>query len=128
MFVPVAYELLDKMVELPAAARKAFAQCWNLLCAQDRRTHRIVYVPTELQLHEALKILEDNKLIARLNASQYRRRKGYTTVLINPLLILTTDESMVDLWMLVHPEDDDEEGSILLKGTEEGTATTPVTG
>lgn len=138
MFVPVAHEFLDKVVELPAAARKAFLQCWKLLCAQEKRTYRIVYVPTELQMHEALKILEDNKLIARLNASQYRRRKGYTTVLINPLMLLTTDESMVELWLLVHPEDGDiEETSIVTKPNgdwsiierqTEGTEATPVTG
>jgi hypothetical protein len=37
-------------------------------------------------------------VIARPSARQHPRRKGFTTVLVNPHLVLTTDEDMYTLW------------------------------
>lgn len=132
MFYPVDPDFLAIFLDLPKAAQKAFNLCWDQLKGQKEKHNRVVYVPTSLGLHEALKVLEDRELIARPNASQWRRMRGYTTVLINPYLVLTTDDRMHQLWELMHPgalEDSYLETSIVARGNpEEATVATPIKG
>jgi hypothetical protein len=42
--------------------------------------------------------LELNKVLRRLSAAEWPRRKGYTTVVINPDVVRTRDEQQLKLW------------------------------
>jgi hypothetical protein len=72
----------------------------NNLLSQCTGLNRVLFHSTELNQSEELRELEQLDVLVRLSAAQYPRRKGFTTVLINPHLVLTTDDEMYQLWVI----------------------------
>lgn len=100
-FMPVAtrdeqWPLIDKLIDLSKSAQRVFRDILRE-CSGD---NRVVYWSTELNQREELCELVNADLIARPTAAQHPRRKGYTTVLVNPHLVLTTDDVAHNLWVI----------------------------
>ena len=99
MFYPMAIIgdeclMMTKFVELTKPAQRLLSK----LLSQCSVTSRVVYWSTQLNDRQELSELVKADVIRRPTAAQFPRRKGFTTVLINPHLVLTIDESMEELW------------------------------
>jgi hypothetical protein len=99
-FMPLAINdegqclILEKYNSLSSGAIRLF----NKLLSQCSGLNRVVHHSTEVNDRRELCELVTAGLIARPTAAQHPRRRGFTTVLINPHLVLTTDDEMYRLW------------------------------
>jgi hypothetical protein len=61
------------------------------------------YVSVSPETSRDLRSLELTGLVLRLPADFFRRRKGFTTVMLNPHVIGTTDVKLIELWNRANP-------------------------
>lgn len=98
-FIPLTTEnekclMIDKLIELGAGAQRLFRD----LLRQCVGLNRVVQHSIKHNEYEDLRELINQDMVLRLPAALHPRKRGCVTVLVNPHLVLTTDDSMYALW------------------------------
>jgi hypothetical protein len=86
--------MIDKLIECSAGARRLFRD----LLRQCSGVNRVVHHSIKHNEYEDLRMLVSQDMVLRLPVALHPRKRGCITVLVNPHMVLTTDDSMYALW------------------------------
>jgi hypothetical protein len=98
-FIPFTLEnekclMLDRLIECSAGPQRLFRD----LLSMCQGVNRVVHYSIKHNEYETLRELVTRDMVLRVPAALHPRSRGCVTILVNPNLVLTTDDSMYTLW------------------------------